>query len=118
MSDKFVRIKKDNQIYYGGDQKWFSKTRNQKMGCGIIAAANLIMSIQAKADKRYTGIDDDYLTIASWGRKLYINKNEFMMYVGKYSNFLFSNILVTKTNRATSPYMRRGSEYHHRVWSE
>ncbi len=209
MSDKFVRIKKDNQIYYGGDQKWFSKKRNQSMGCGIIAAANLMISIGAKSDQRdtmdydeyihlaeelgrryihvlpklgingvflsiginwyfrnhhipiktkwgtgrkkiwteiermldengavilaigpnnfgmfrnkrlplyvkrgntyvcetstkahyvsVTGIDDDYLTISSWGKKFYIHKNEFMMYVRKYSNFLFSNVLVTKT---------------------
>lgn len=208
MRDKLVRVKKENQIYYGGDQKWFSKARNQNMGCGIIAAANLITCIECISDKRYavefedymnlaeilgrkyiyvlpkfgingvflslginwyfkknnipyqakwgtgskkiwteiermldenlpvilaigpnnfglfsnrrlplyvkrgntyvcetstkahyvsvTAISDDYLTISSWGKKFYIYKNEFMMYARKYSNFLFSNILVMR----------------------
>lgn len=43
-----------------------------------------------------TAIDKTYLTVSSWGRKLYINKNEFVEYVNKNSNWLFSNILVVK----------------------
>ena len=33
------------------------------------------------------------LEISSWGRKYYINSDEYMEAVKKYSNFLFSNIL-------------------------
>ena len=53
MTDKLVRVKKENQIYYGGDQKWFSKARNQNMGCGIIAAANLITCIECMRFRWY-----------------------------------------------------------------
>ena len=211
MGDKIVRIKKENQIYYGGDQKWFAKVRNQNMGCGIIASANLVKTIEAKDNGLYTvqyvdyislaeriakgyvyvlprfgingvflslGINlyfivhnipyiamwgtrknllwseiqrmlddglsvilavgpnkfskirkvslplyvknkgtyvcytttkahyvtitdmsDDYLTVSSWGEKFFINKNELMEYAYKYSNFLFTNVLVVRRRR-------------------
>ena len=41
-----------------------------------------------------TEMDGEWLTISSWGKKYYIKKAEYEMYVRKHSNYLFSNILV------------------------
>lgn len=43
-----------------------------------------------------TAMDDDWITISSWGRKYYINKLEYLDYMKHYSNILFSNILYVK----------------------
>lgn len=40
-----------------------------------------------------TDMDEEWLTVSSWGNKYYINKREYEEYVKKYSNYLFSNIL-------------------------
>ena len=204
----FIRVKKDNRIFYGGAQEWFDSDLKKSMGCGIIAAANSIKCIEAKQthrtyldydeymalanllSKKYihvlpklgingislsvginryfwrhrmpyravwgigrrhiwenitrmvndgipvilaigpnnirfltdkklpfytkdgegfvcsceinahyvsvTAIDDFYLTISSWGRKYYINRNEFINYCKRYSNFLYSNVMIIK----------------------
>lgn len=41
-----------------------------------------------------TAIQDEWVEISSWGRKLYFSKKEYEQYVKKHSNWLFSNILV------------------------
>lgn len=41
-----------------------------------------------------TAIDEEWLTISSWGRKYYIRKKEFELYVRRYSGHIYSNILV------------------------
>ncbi len=41
-----------------------------------------------------TAIDDEWLTISSWGRKYYIRRKEFDEYVRRYSGNMYSNILV------------------------
>lgn len=41
-----------------------------------------------------TEIDDEWITISSWGKKYYIKKAEYDSYVKHYSNYLFSNILL------------------------
>ena len=41
-----------------------------------------------------TEMDGEWLTVSSWGKKYYIKKAEYEMYVRKHSNYLFSNILV------------------------
>ena len=46
-----------------------------------------------------TAMDDEYMTISSWGKKFYIKRDEFMEYAGKHSNFLFSSILVIKAGK-------------------
>ena len=46
-----------------------------------------------------TEIDGEWLTISSWGKKYYIKKAEYEMYVRKHSNYLFSNILVIQGKR-------------------
>ncbi len=43
-----------------------------------------------------TAMNDEYLTISSWGKKYYVNKNEYMEYIKKHSNAVFSSILVVK----------------------
>ena len=43
-----------------------------------------------------TGIDEDWLEISSWGRKLYLNRRMYEEYVSKYSAYLVSNILYVK----------------------
>lgn len=210
---RFIEIIKDKRTYYGGNQRWFTSKRNREMGCGIIAAANVIFSMELRGStsskleyeeymnlaeilaRKYifvlpklgingiflamginmyfminhipyiarwgtpstrmfeemrkmldenipvilaigpnnpwffgkkklplyiknhdtymcethtsahyvcvTEIDDDFMTISSWGSKYYIHKNEFMMYIKKYSNCLFSNVmLIRRKNNA------------------
>lgn len=46
-----------------------------------------------------TAMDEEWMTVSSWGRKYYINRNEYTEYVKKYSNYLFSSILVIKKFR-------------------
>ena len=43
-----------------------------------------------------TSIEDNCLTVSSWGRKYYINVDEYNRYVSKHSIHLYSNILVIK----------------------
>ena len=43
-----------------------------------------------------TGMDDQWIRIASWGRKYYINREEYLAYVKKYSIHLVSNILYIR----------------------
>ena len=40
-----------------------------------------------------TGIEDDYISISSWGKKYYINLNEYERYIKRSSNWIFSNIM-------------------------
>ncbi len=39
-----------------------------------------------------TGMDENYMKVSSWGREYYIDRQEFLNYVRKYSSFLVSNI--------------------------
>ena len=41
-----------------------------------------------------TEMDEEWLTVSSWGKKYYVKKLEYEAYVRKHSNYLFSNILV------------------------
>lgn len=208
-----INITNNNKIYFGGDQSWFAKKSEQDYGCGIIACANIVFSINKILDSsapetvayneymsianelsskyfkilpnlgingfvlsfgfnRYlkknnykykskwgvlpsnlwkkinemlseglpvllaigphtlpffkkeklplyqfvngklspvyktkshyvmiTEIHGNIITISSWGEKYFIKKDEFVGYVKKYSNYLFSNILyIKKTN--------------------
>lgn len=43
-----------------------------------------------------TGIDESWVRISSWGREYYINRAEYDRYVKKYSNYLFSNIVLLR----------------------
>ena len=43
-----------------------------------------------------TGMDDDWLRIASWGREYYISKREYEAYIRRHSSYLFSNILYIR----------------------
>ena len=43
-----------------------------------------------------TGIDDEYLTVSSWGRKYYISRSEYSVYAAKNSTFVLSNIVIIK----------------------
>lgn len=43
-----------------------------------------------------TGMDDTWLQISSWGRKYFINRNEYLQYVKAHSARLVSNILYVK----------------------
>ncbi len=40
-----------------------------------------------------TGIDDKYIRISSWGRELYISKEEFSNYIHAHSNSFLCNML-------------------------
>lgn len=203
---QFVRVKKEQNTFFGGNQSWFRRTKDQEYGCGIIACANAIVCLNHKdcgaplelvyedymelADKlarRYfwvmpklglngftiaiginlyfmlhkmpyfarwgtfswnlwkrvaqmleqkipvllaigpgilpwrksrlplyvkrngtlvqaattrahyvmiTGMDEEFITISSWGKRFLIRKTEYEEYVRKHSNYLFSNILV------------------------
>lgn len=43
-----------------------------------------------------TGMDDQWIQIASWGRKYYINRSEYLTYVKEHSIRLVSNILYIR----------------------
>ena len=43
-----------------------------------------------------TGMDEQWLQIASWGRKYYINRAEYLSYVREHSIHLVSNILYIR----------------------
>lgn len=43
-----------------------------------------------------TGMDDQWLQVASWGRRYYINRMEYMAYVKEHSTRLVSNILYIR----------------------
>ncbi len=53
----------------------------------------------ARARSHYvtvTGMDEQWLQIASWGRKYYISREEYAAFVKEYSSYLFSNLLYLK----------------------
>ncbi len=41
-----------------------------------------------------TGMDDTWLKISSWGKKYYINRQEYDSYVRSSSNYVFSNLVL------------------------
>lgn len=43
-----------------------------------------------------TGMDDAWYEISTWGRKMYVKREEFREYVKKHSCSLFSNVLVVR----------------------
>lgn len=43
-----------------------------------------------------TGIDEDYLTVSSWGRKLYLSRSEYTDYIRQSSSGIVTNILSLK----------------------
>ena len=43
-----------------------------------------------------TGIDCRWIQISSWGKRYYIDREEFVRYVKKHSCYLFSNIAYIK----------------------
>lgn len=46
-----------------------------------------------------TAIDEEWLTVSSWGRKYYIRRCDYQIYVKHHSSSLFSNIVyITKNN--------------------
>lgn len=43
----FVRIiDEDGQTYYGGNQSWLKSNQMRRVGCGIVAAANVVLYLQ------------------------------------------------------------------------
>ncbi len=47
-----------------------------------------------------TGMDDRWLEVSTWGKKYYINREEFTRYVRRYSCYLFSNLVSVRTRRS------------------
>ncbi|MGN1142364.1 MAG: hypothetical protein ACI4TF_14290 [Oliverpabstia sp.] len=47
-----------------------------------------------------TAMDETWLCISSWGKKYYINRQEYMEYACRYSGFLVSNMVHLKYNNA------------------
>ena len=46
-----------------------------------------------------TGFDDKWIRISSWGKQYFINREEYALYIKKYSLPLFSNILLIKRKK-------------------
>ena len=44
-----------------------------------------------------TGMDEKWLEVATWGKRYYINREEFTRYVRRYSCYVFSNCLGIRT---------------------
>lgn len=204
LENDFIKVyDTDGRVFYGGAQRWFGKKYVRTSGCGIIAAANLILYLQGKHEitvaeymelaeelkkrilmipylgmnalmlsismngllKRYgikkkvfpkltpigffkktekliaagipvimaigrdfpliwrksrlglysenngvkhrvkdvsahfvtiTGIDDEWLTVSSWGQKLYISRKELSDFAWKKSTWILTNIIEIK----------------------
>lgn len=45
-----------------------------------------------------TAIDDEWLTVSSWGRKYYIRRSDYRIYVKHHSGSIFSNIVYITKN--------------------
>ena len=43
-----------------------------------------------------TGLDDEWVRIASWGVQYYINRREYETFVRQHSSYLFSNIITLR----------------------
>ena len=43
-----------------------------------------------------TGLDDEWVRIASWGVQYYVNRGEYEAFVQQHSSYLFSNIVYIK----------------------
>ena len=43
-----------------------------------------------------TGLDKEWLRIASWGREFYIRRSEYDSFVKQHSTYLFSNLVYLK----------------------
>jgi len=49
-----------------------------------------------------TGMDDQWLSLSSWGRKYYMDRKEYEQYVSKHSGSFASNIVyIRKINSET-----------------
>ena len=67
--------------------KFYSRTANGSFLPGPQAHAHYVT---------VTAMDDEWLQIASWGRKYFIRKDEYWAYVKQYSTKLVSNILYIR----------------------
>lgn len=61
LDNDFIKVYgTDGHVYYGGAQKWFEKKYVRNSGCGIIAAANLLLYLQGKREMTV----DEYMDFA------------------------------------------------------
>ena len=84
------------------DNKWFTINVMHLDKEGPFVNGNLRYSLRKKGSTKdhyvtITGLLEDeehtYFEISSWGRKYFIDYNEFDSYVRKHDNYIFSNIM-------------------------
>lgn len=76
---------------------WPFLFRNVKLG--FYAEKNAAVQPRTQIKAHYvsiTDLDDEWVTISSWGKRYYIRRDEYERYMKRYSNILYSNILCIK----------------------
>ncbi len=70
----FVKIKDKDNIYYGGNQAWYSVKVARKSACGTIAATNILIYL-SMTNKKYTSLYSfDNKNITKYDYKKYMNE--------------------------------------------
>ncbi len=74
IKDNFIEIKKDNRIYYGGNQSWWDEEDNmlQVYGCGIIAMCNIELYLKNQCEVSAT-IESSTVELYYDNYKQYVN---------------------------------------------
>ena len=72
----YVKIKNMNLISYGGNQNWSKSKKMQKVGCGVIAMADLTMYLAEQNPNMMT----DAIRKINKPKGLY-NKHDYLEYV-------------------------------------
>ena len=94
----FIRRRKEKLPFYLSktDGSNISFTPATKTKDHYVNVTGVYEMCETTAEKNSLTTDKShiiYLEISSWGRKYYINYDEYIEYIKKHDNFLFSNIL-------------------------
>ena len=81
-------------LLYKNKKGVFKLKKGQKLKLYVRRGDSFISTAAVNAHYvTVTGMDDRWLEVSTWGKKYYINREEFTRYVRKYSCYLFSNLV-------------------------
>ena len=83
LNKDYIRIKNMNTISYGGNQSWCKSKKMQKVGCGVIALADISIYLA----EQNPGLMTDAIRKINKPKGLY-NKNDYLEYVKWFYNCL------------------------------
>ena len=85
LNKDYIRIKNMNTISYGGNQSWCKSKKMQKVGCGVIALADISIYLA----EQNPGLMTDAIRKINKPKGLY-NKNDYLEYVKWfYKHYVF-----------------------------